>query len=239
MGEIATARHQLTSENPELVEASREYYRDEMEYHNFDGHVLGAWEVARRIASVCMTKGHEVDLMVLDADVLFHDSNVHVPLAGQRFKTAERRSASIARRILPSLEVGYSPGQVKQVSGDIISTTRGVTPTTLEGVILNRADLANVGSGVGAFLDTSAKVVREHIRINGLSLNLSTVRNWLAGAPGALLGLLDDMHEVPGFDLDAILEEDPSFYERGLRNVSVLANQSVGRFVSLIRSDET
>ena len=236
MNEITTNRQALIADNPQLVDLSRQFYRDDVEYHNFDGHILDTWEVARHIASACMSKGHTIGLMVLDADVLFHDSNVHVPLKSSPFKTLERRSAWIARGALEELDCGYTTEQIKQVSGDIIATTNGIRPDTREGAILNRADIANIGFTVGTFLDTSVRIIKEYIQINELASDLVTVRRWLENAPLVLRGLLNDTPEVPDFDLSLILAEDPPFYERGIRNIDVLANQTAEDFLIYVKS---
>jgi hypothetical protein len=237
MLEIATDLEQLIDENTVLHSAAASFYLRESEHHSMAGHIQPVWVDSRIITSRCMAKGHELDVMVVDANALFHDADSHKPLKSYGFKTVERRSASIARRTLPTLGLGYTSDQVKQVSGDIITTANGMIPTTKTGVVLNRADINNVGDATPEFLKVSVRVAREYLRLNRQPINHETIRCWLEMAPPFLSGLVEDEPDIPGFDLSEILEEKIPFRDRAIANIEYLGNISVARFLSLVRLD--
>ncbi len=237
MSEIATDLEQLIVENTVLHSAAAPFYPLESEHHSMAGHIQPVWVDSRIITSKCMAKGHELDVMIVDANALFHDADSHKPLKSYGFKTVERRSASIARRIIPSLGLGYTTGQVKQVSGDIVTTTKGITPVTKEGAVLWRADINNFGDSTTEFLKVSVKVAREDLRLSRLQANLDTVRWWLEKTPSFLYGLVEDEPVIPGFDLSEILEEKIPFRYRAVSNIEHLGNISVTKFLSWIRRE--
>lgn len=234
MPNVSTVREQLVAENSVLYDAALPFYDPESEHHSMEGHILDAWEDARIITGKCLDTGHEIDIMVVDADVLFHDADWHKPLKSHGFKTKERRSASIARKTIPNLDLGYTSSQIQQISEDIISTTQGLTPTTKEGAILWRADMNNLGFSTPEFLRVSVRVARELLRVSRLPVDQDAVRCWLEKTPGFLEELVRDEPDIPGFDLSEILEENIPFRERARANIEHLGNISVTRFLSWV-----
>ena len=121
METIATTREILVVQNADLVEMVRPFYDETMEYHNFEGHILGTWESARNLAKLCINAGVAVNLAVTDRSVLLHDADLHKPLT-TTYATLDRRSAAIARSVLR--EFVDSEDIIKQSSDSIIASSR-------------------------------------------------------------------------------------------------------------------
>lgn len=223
METIATTREILVVQNADLVEMVRPFYDETMEYHNFEGHILGTWESARNLAKLCINAGVAVNLDVTDRAVLLHDADVHKPLT-RRFATLERRSAAIARRVLR--EFGDSEDIIKQSSDSIIATTYGEKPRTIESAIVKRADILNVGQDYVTFITNSIRVLREQFRLRGLQFDRDTVDAWVKTTASYLTGYLRDDEPFGEFDLSEI---DPScsiFKKTGLQNISQFMSET-------------
>lgn len=228
MTEIATDPEQLVKENTVLVEAAREHYDDTLlVYHSFEYHILAnVWPTARKLASVAINSGHQIDLAALDAMCVYHDADEHKPLQ-KRFKTRERRAASIARKEVPQLHLGYTDAQVRLISNGIITTTAGIRPTTKEGAILKRADGFNAGSNVSEFLENSRRMVREQRNLERIGLEPDDLERWKDIACTILRSNLDCDPNIEGFTIPEIEEFETSFIDRGLVNIAALASVGV------------
>lgn len=217
MEEISIERDVLVAQNPGLVEITRPYYEETLEYHNFNGHILGTWESARKIARLCIGSGLAVNLDVIDRSVLFHDADVHKPLT-KRYPTLERRSAAIARKELR--KYGDPEDTILHTSASIISTTYGVKPKSIEAAIIKRADILNIGQDYKTFISNSVRLLREQFRLRGLQFDHDSVDAWIKTTASYLSGHLRDDEPFGDFDLS---EVDPScslFKSDGMRNVN-------------------
>lgn len=176
MIEIATDREVLMEQNPKLVARSQRYYDEDMEYHNYFGHVLSVWEEARRLALYCIQNGLFVNIPVLDVAVNLHDANLHKQLI-KRYKTAERWAGAIGRR--EALGLGFSVTDAEAVRTAILPTAYKVKPTTVEGAITKRADLGNVGGSYIGFIGNSIRYLEKQSADPGFKKHLKHLKNGL------------------------------------------------------------
>jgi HD superfamily phosphodiesterase len=233
MSEIVADFETLCRQKPEIVALARPYYSEEMAYHNFEGHIAGTWESARKIASVCLEQSIEVNISVVDASVLFHDANVHKPLIA-RYKTPERWSAAISRQKLT--DIGYSNLEVKHISNNIIETTQGVKPTTIEGAITKRADIINIGQDYTEFIVNSIKILKETIKKGNIELSKTSVDNWLQTTGAILLGQLRDDEPFGAFDLSHVDDSCSVFKFNGLQNIARFAHENYSSIMERLQS---
>lgn len=219
----------LVSQNAELVAAARQHYDDEvLVYHAFELHIISrVWPTARRLAAASQKNGHTIDLPVLDAACLYHDALEHKPL-GSRYKTKERRAGALARREVLTLGLGYSEAQAEQVRRDVISTSKGIRPTTKEGALLKRADNYNVGQPVVYFLENSVRIIHEQINLGVLKPDPASLESWKEAACEILTANTDSCDPgIPGFEIPEIdTEVGGNFIQRSKANIEYLAAQT-------------
>lgn len=233
MPEIETNPEQLVEQNPVLVAAARQHYDDEvLVYHGFDYHILSnVWPTARKLAAVAISSGHQIDIAALDAMCVYHDADEHRPLQ-KRFKTRERRAASIARKEIPGLDLGYTNEQVRLISDGIITTTAGIRPRTREGALLKRADGFNAGSNVTDFLENSGRIIREQRNLERIGIEPDDLERWKDIACKILRSNLDCDPNIEGFTVPDIEEFETGFIDRGLVNIAALASVGVDTIAS-------
>ena len=228
MTELSVTSEDITAENPVLVAAARQHYDDDLlDYHGFDFHIMtDVWPTARRLAIIAMSDGHEIDIPALDAMCVYHDAEEHRPLS-KRFKTRERRAASIARHELPTLELGYTTDQITLISEGIITTTAGMRPKSKEGAILKRADGFNAGLSVPEFLSRSARILREQRKLERIGMEPADLERWKDIACKILNSNLDCDPGIEDFAVPDLDTTGIAFIDRGLGNIATLAAQSV------------
>lgn len=236
MNEIALDREALIKQNIELVEIAKQYYDETMEYHNFEGHILGTWETTRRLAQLCIESGIDVDVAITDRAVLFHDADVHKPPI-KRYATLERRSAAINRRELRLY--GDNEETVRHSSKAIIATTYGEKPTTIESAIVKRADIINVGQDYKTFITNSIRVLREQFRLRGLNFTHDSIDAWIKTTAAYLTGYLRDDEPFGEFDLSEIDPKCSVFKSSGLQNINLFLSETYGSIMGKLHGESS
>lgn len=212
----------IKTEIPYILESAEKYYSD-LEYHNFEGHILGSIIAGRRLANRCEDAGISIDIKIVDGILAYHDANVHKNLP-KKFKTYERYSASIARRELPKLN--YSNEQFKKCSKGIIETTYGIKPTFIESAITKRADISNIGEDYKTFINNGIKILKEQHRRSGSSITLENVKAFQATTHAFLHGILRDDEPFGDFDLSPEDKSCSPFKIHALGNLATFATEA-------------
>ncbi len=110
--------------------------------HDFN-HIMRVYKNAQKIG-----KNENVNMNLVLAAVLLHDI-ISIPKSNKKSKTSSLKSSIIAKTILP--EYGYSNEEIKIISDAIRdhSFSRGITPKTMEGKVLQDADRLDAIGAIG------------------------------------------------------------------------------------------
>lgn len=118
-----------------VVKYQNENHNPAFHYHGIF-HTLDVHQSAVRLAA--MEEVDPEDLPLLEAAALFHDIGIM-----EDYKDHERKSADIARTVLPGF--GFSGGSIDRICDLILSTSIHSLPTKLPEMILCDADLDHLG----------------------------------------------------------------------------------------------
>lgn len=187
---------------PELIEnvavIARHLHRNDYEYHNWQ-HIENTLAEARRLMALCSENGVDSDQEVIELGVLLHDALFDVPEDTHPDQSKEEFSAALAADVLQGFPV--TPEKIIQVQSCILSTERGVRCTSLEAVIVRRADLANVADNYDVFMENAGKLLKEFRRIHGQDM---PIEQWVKGIKENLDEYFSEDLSLGPFDHDRI-----------------------------------
>jgi len=134
-------------EQSPIFQAAKKYYDPRLPYHNWD-HVLQTYAASRKIIKNCQSENIEVDEVVVDLSIAFHDADYikdHLILG---FSTKEALSVSIAEKELPKYNFESYITKVKQ---GIMATDPTTPLITIEQKIIRASDLAGLAGNYKNF----------------------------------------------------------------------------------------
>jgi hypothetical protein len=202
-----------------MADKARLGYID-LPYHNW-GHALETQRVCRKLYALCKQNGVDLNPFVLDAASLLHDYDYHEPLPNSgRYRSKEIRSSRAAGKILRELDI--EAPVIRDVQSAIRSTELGVPCRSLDAKAVRQADLSNTRESYPSFLLNTYRLYQE-ARI--LQDDPPSLPRFIIGSVAVLTEYAAEDVSLGAFD------QDPSFVEAVLHNVSRLSRESPVSFL--------
>lgn len=149
-----------------LEEATKHYYTEELEYHNFS-HVQDVLDSAENILQRTEDHDIEVDEDVIIAAVYFHDAWYQKDPEELGFETREDVSKKVARDELE--DMGYDEDFIVGVEDCIESTKHHSMPEedSPEQIVMRAADLRGLMADYDEFIENTEALRDEYETIHG------------------------------------------------------------------------
>lgn len=216
MGEsIPTTENNISPEQG-LYNVAKELYKD-LPYHNWD-HALEVRDTALEIADRYLDAGIYIDRQAVDFGSILHDIHYDKYFNPKDYINLEEFQAAKSAEIIE--HHGFSDDLIYEVREIVRGTAKNSTPSTLEGKIVRRADLSNVGGPYDRFVINAMKLLFEQKYLTGCT---STPSEW------AELVCLN-LHDFIDIDvsLTEIDEEQGLFRGLAFENILRLREESPG-----------
>jgi predicted metal-dependent HD superfamily phosphohydrolase len=136
-------------------------FHTDLPYHNFPRHVLGAIADAYKLNEELEQNNIEIDMLVVEVALLFHDAGYHLDHIKMGFESKEALSAHIADHVLT--HYGAPREFIVKVAGCIMATHLEGVPITNEEYLVRAADVGNVSGEFWTFVRNGINLAKEGV----------------------------------------------------------------------------
>lgn len=176
-----SSKEQLEELKEKIKEEAKEYYSNEMEYHNFN-HALEVLKYADEMIERCKKAGISVNERAVILGVLCHDASNHEDHSGEdeAFEIKENYSAHIAGIVGRKLGMDEKTIEISQAGirgTNPFIKAKEVDALTIEGKIMRAADVFGMTKPFDEFMIDNANLKMEDERMNKKKLTWEEWKN--------------------------------------------------------------